>query len=95
MVTACQMWCLGRYLPILVGDLVPEEHRHWNNFLLLLDIVNELFAPVTNPHRADYLSVIIGEFLEDFKELYPARPLTPKMHYMVHMPTWIKRFVVT
>ena len=90
---ACQMWCLGRCLPILIGDLIPEEHPYWNNFLLLLDIVNELFAPVTHPHRADYLSIIVGEFLEDFKELYPNRPLTPKMHYMVHMPTWTKRYV--
>jgi len=87
------MWCLGRCLPILIGDLIPEEHPYWNNFLLLLDIVNELFAPVTHPHRADYLSIIVGEFLEDFKELYPNRPLTPKMHYMVHMPTWTKRYV--
>ena len=47
---ACQMWCLGRCLPILIGDLIPEEHPYWNNFLLLLDIVNELFAPVTHPH---------------------------------------------
>ena len=90
---ASQMWCLGRSLPILIGDLIPEEHPYWNNFLLLLDIVNELFAPVTHPHRADYLSIIVGEFLEDFKELYPNRPLTPKMHYMVHMPTWTKRYV--
>jgi len=92
--SACQMWCLGRCLPILLGDLIPEEHPYWNNFLLLLDIVNELFAPVTHPHRADYLSIIVGEFLEDFKEFYPNRPLTPKMHYMVHMPTWTKRYVL-
>jgi len=88
------MWCLGRCLLILIGDLIPEEHPYWNNFLLLLDIVNELFAPVTHPHRADYLSIIVGEFLEDFKELYPNRPLTPKMHYMVHMPTWTKWYVL-
>ena len=77
-------------LPILIGDLIPEEHPHQNNFVTLLDITNELFASVTNPH---YLVVIIGEFLEDFKELYPTRPLIPKMHYMVHMPTWIEVFL--
>ena len=83
------MWCLGHCQQILIGDLIPEEHTNWKNFLLLLDIVNELFAAVTHPHRADYLSIIVGEFLEDFKELYPNKPLTPKMH----MPTWTKRYV--
>ena len=26
---ASQMWCLGRFFPILIGDLVPEEHCYW------------------------------------------------------------------
>jgi len=47
----------GRCQQILIRDLIPEEHTNWKNFLLLLDIVNELFAAVTHPHRADYLSI--------------------------------------
>lgn len=86
------MWCLGRFLPILIGDLVPEEHCYWENFLTLLDIVNELFAPVTTTDRADYVSLLVEVFLGGFKELYPTRPLTPKMHYMVHLATWTKRY---
>ena len=92
--TASQMWCLGRFLPILIGDLVPEEHCYWENFLTLLDIVNELFAPVTTTDRADYVSLLVEVFLGGFKELYPARPLTPKMHYMVHLATWTKRYII-
>jgi len=88
------MWCLGCCLLILIGYLIPDEHPCWNSFLLLLDIVNELFAPETHPHKADYLSIMVGEFLEDFKEIYPNRPLTPIMHYMVHMPTWTKWYVL-
>ena len=63
-----QMWCLGRFLPILIGDLVPEEHCYWENFLTLLDIVNELFAPVTTTDRADYVSLLVEVFLGGFKE---------------------------
>ena len=60
---ASQMWCLGRFLPILIGDLVPEEHCYWENFLTLLDIVNELFAPITTTDRADYVSLLVEVFL--------------------------------
>ena len=91
--SASQMWCLGRYLPLIVGDLVPSENLHWDNYIMLLDIVDEIFAPVTTPDRADYVVMMVEDFLEGFKELYPSRPLTPKMHFMVHMPSWMKRFV--
>jgi hypothetical protein len=90
---ASQMWCLGRYLPLLIGDLVPYDDPHWGNYIMLLDIVDEVFAPVTTPDRADYVAMLVEDFLECFKELYPSRPLTPKMHYMVHMPSWMKRYM--
>lgn len=57
---------------------------------MLLDIVDELFAPVTTSEKADYVGMLIEDFLETFKDLYPARLLTPKMHYMIHMPSWMK-----
>lgn len=91
--SASQMWCLGCFLPLIVGDLVPSENLHWENYLMLLDIVDEIFAPVTTPDRADYVAMMVEDFLEGFNELYPSRPLTPKMHFMVHMPLWMKRFV--
>ena len=84
------MWCLGRFLPVLIGDLVPEGDDYWENYLMLLDIVDELFAPVTTSEKADYVGMLIEDFLETFKDLYPARLLTPKMHYMIHMPSWMK-----
>ncbi len=87
---ASQMWCLGRYLPLIIGDLVDEDDPNWNNYLSHLEIVDEIFAPVYCEDRIGYLKMIIEDFLYDFTSLYPNRPLTPKMHYLVHMPTWIK-----
>lgn len=92
--TACQMWCLGRFLHLIIGDLVPYEDPHWDNYIMLLDIVDEVFAPITTPDRADYVAMLVEDFLECFKELYPSRPVTPKMHYMVHMPSWMKWYNV-
>lgn len=52
--TASQMWCLGRFLPILVGDVIPEGYKCWENYLTHLDIMEEVFAPVTSVERMDY-----------------------------------------
>ena len=40
-----EMWCLGRYLPLLISDLVPDD---WQNFLRLMGIVDCIFALVTH-----------------------------------------------
>ena len=30
-----QMWTLARFLPLVIGDLIPEDDKHWENFLCL------------------------------------------------------------
>ena len=90
--SASQAWCLGRFLPLLVGDLVSEDNEKWDNFLNLLKIMEYVFAPVTTEDKLDYLQILVEDYLTDFSELYPARPLVPKMHYLIHMPTWMKRY---
>ena len=84
------MWCLGRILPLLIGHLVEEDDDNWNNFLTLLTIMDFVFAPSITPDKADLVAVLVQDFLFVFKELYPSRNLTPKLHYMIHMPSWIK-----
>lgn len=90
--SATQMWCLTRFFPILVGDLVPQGNERWVNFLHLLTIMEYTFAPVTTTDKISYLEILIEEYLSEFVQLYPERPLTPKMHYLVHVPFWMKRY---
>ena len=85
------MWCLARFLPLIIGDKVPEEDEYWMHFLKLLDIVDYVFAPLTTPDKAAYIAVLMEDFLTEFSSLYPDRSLTPKMHYMIHIPSWIER----
>ncbi len=87
---ATQMWCLGRFLPLLIGHLVPEGDCFWDNILMLLTIMDYVFAPVTTADKADYVAMLVEDFLVDFRELYPERRLIPKMHYMIHLPSWMK-----
>lgn len=87
------MWCLGRFLPLLIGHFVPEGDSFWENFLLLLTIMDYVFSPVTTADKADYVAMLVEDFLTDFKDLYPERRLIPKMHYMIHLPSWMKWYV--
>ena len=86
------MWCLGQFLPITIGDAIPDGYTYWENYLTHLDIIDEVFAPVTNTERIDYVGMPIEDFLEEFNILYPERSLTSKMHYLVHIPTWMNRY---
>ncbi len=85
---ASQMWCLGRILPLLIGDLVEEDDENWDNFLNLLTIIDFVFAPSITPDKADLIAVLVEDFLFEFRKLYPSRNLTPKMHYTVHMSSY-------
>lgn len=84
LIIATQAWCLGRFLPLLVGDLVGEDDDKWENFICLLKIMEYVFAPVTTQDKLDYLQTLIEDYLIGFTQLYPHRPLVPKMHYLIH-----------
>ena len=85
------MWCLSRYLPLLIGDLVPEDDNDWLNFLHLLDIVDYILAPVCSEEVVAYLEHLIETFLLEFKASYPHCSITPRMHYLVCYPQLILR----
>ena len=40
-ILAAQMWFLAKILPLVIGDLVPDDKR-WLNFLLMMEIVDRL-----------------------------------------------------
>lgn len=88
---AAQMWCLARTLPLLLGDLIPHDDCHWENFLRLLKMQEILFAPKTTAQLAAYLGVLVADYLEDFVAIND-RHLIPKQHYMVHYPSQITRY---
>ena len=92
-VIATQMWCLARYLPLLVGDCVPEDDEHWQNFLLLLEIVDCIFSPTCDDNVIAYLRYLLQLHHTEFKRLYPDNSIIPKMHYMLHYPQLMERYV--
>ena len=94
MLVASQMWCLACLLPLMIGHKVPVDDDHWSNFLMLLSITDLVFAPTLSSNCLSYLKDLICEHHETFKSLYPACSIIPKMHYMVHYPECIERYVI-
>lgn len=66
-----QMWTLARFLPLVIGHLVPEEDAHWENFLRLLAIMDILFACPVGAEAFGDLEALISDHHSNFKELYP------------------------
>ena len=74
-------------------EWVPEGNNDWELFSDLMGIVDLLFAPVIKKGTTVYLRLVISEYLDQFKKLYPNVRLIPKQHFMVHYPNQIVRYV--
>ena len=71
LIVAAQMWLLGRILPMLVGDYVPNDDEHWQNFLRLMEIVDYLFLPKVTENQVCVGTTILHLSYDDVSLLYP------------------------
>ncbi|XP_065653377.1 uncharacterized protein LOC136080528 [Hydra vulgaris] len=85
--TASECWCLIRNIPFIIGHKFPRDEPYWNLLLLLMDILDIVFAPKVNVGLASYLSHLIAEHHQSYLQLFPHKRLTPKHHFLVHYPT--------
>ena len=85
------MWLLGRLLPLMIGEYVPEDDAHWRCFVNLMRIVCLVTAVEITHDSVDILQVLIEDYLCEFNLLYP-NSITPKMHYLLHLPNQIKQY---
>lgn len=77
---------LIRLLPFIIGEFVPEDDDHWECFLLLWDICAMVCTYETDKNKALQLAWLIQTYLEAFSSIYGASNITPKFHYLVHLP---------
>lgn len=83
------MWTLARFLPLIIGHFVPKDNPQWINFLRLLGIMDILFAPRISKELCTYLESMISDHHLMLRQLYPDVHITPKLHYMIHLPRLI------
>ena len=84
--TASQMWCLKRYLPLIIGDKVPEGNEYFEVILLLLECMDYIFSAEITTEETFVLKQLIKDHHEHFLEMFPERNLKPKHHFMTHYP---------
>ncbi len=90
--SASKMLLLATFLPLLIGDLIPEDCEQFSLFLIVLRICTIAMSWENNPATVSYLGILIEEHHVKFKNLYPSARFIPKMHYMVHYPSQILRY---
>lgn len=83
---------LEKNIPLIIGNLVPEEDERLQLFCILLDIVDIAFSPVTSVDAIGALEGLIQEHHSRFLNVYPGASVIPKMHYIVHYPSHMYRF---
>lgn len=88
---AAEIWCLLRYLPVITGDQVDSQDPVWQLAIKLKELVELVCAPKITTAQIAYLNVLIPEYLETRKEIFPGDKLKPKHHYMLHYPSLILR----
>lgn len=88
------MWCLFRMLPLLIGAQVEEGLQHWDCLRKLWNIVQICTAPQIKSDDIALLRVLIEDHHKLFKLLYPDASIIPKLHYMIHIPDEITRFLL-
>lgn len=89
---AIQTWCLMRFLPLIIGDIVQPNDivfSKWQVLLLLLDIMDIVFAPKCSTNMITILRQLIEEHHSSFKRVFGHR-LIPKHHFMTHYPTILR-----
>ncbi len=90
---AVQNWNFLRLLPLIIGDRVKDTADDvWQLTLQLKDIVDMICAQKISVPQVAYLDVLIQEYLESRKTLFPETGLKPKHHYLRHYPEMILKF---
>ncbi|XP_038063356.1 uncharacterized protein LOC119734056 [Patiria miniata] len=90
--TAQSMKNLLVLLPFMIGNFIPETDEKWINYLRLIQITLLTFSSVASTRTVNTLQLLIATHHSAFRRLYPERPITPKMHYLSHIPKQICDF---
>ena len=81
------MWSFAVYLPLMIGDKVPEEDQMWECFLLLLEITKYCTARVTSQSASHYVCALVDQH---HRESYPLQFHTKKSLYGPFSKTYVK-----
>lgn len=94
--TAAEVLIFIVHLPLLLGDYVPKENKHYQLLLLLIEVVIMLNSSRLKKAELPILQEKISTYLEHYKLLQSEvkktkqkRKLIPKQHFLTHYPRLI------
>lgn len=90
--SAGQMMTLMLNLPFILGDLINKFDDNWLNFINLNQIINIVFCYFYDDITIKQLDSKIFDYLQCFHDLYPNASITPKLHYLTHLPAQMDKF---
>ena len=73
---------------------VAEVLDHSRCFLGLIDVIETIMKSARVPVDCDALQRSIGAYLGAFAALYGPDEMTPKFHYVIHFPSFIRRWQI-
>lgn len=87
--TSREMATFIHFFPLIIGDLVPQEHCVWIFLCSLVDIIDLLHFPYFNNTDLVRLECLITQHNRMYQRLF-SQTLKPKHHFLVHYVTAIK-----
>lgn len=88
---AAQSWCLGRFLPLILSDIVVLDicKKEWEMVTTCLEAMDIIFAPAIDDASLDLLQKLIDKYLTIKIEVLGSHCI-PKDHFATHYPTIIR-----
>jgi len=87
--SAREVMTFVHFLPLMIGDLIPENDEFWALFLILLQIIDILLSYTFTDNAISHLKQLISQHNSIYVTLFNDS-LKPKHHFSVHYPTIIK-----
>ena len=89
--SASQMMVLLLILPFILSSNVDTESDYFEVLQGLMDIIHIIFSPIISYASLSNLKYMINDHLLLFKRLFPNCSIIPKQHYLIHLPTTMKK----
>lgn len=90
-ISSSEMLFLVKNLGLLIGDFVPLDHKVWELYFNMREIISIILSSSFNIATVKLLETLISEHHSLYLELF-SEPLKPKHHFLLHYPRIMKRF---
>lgn len=88
--SASEVKCFLKFLPIMIRHLVPERDPVWK-FLIKLTTLSELLDLSSySESNLKHLKQVITDHHKTYRRLFPRCTLKPKFHFLLHYPQLIR-----